>query len=108
MTPAVKTMPVLVATARWHLVLPDGRVRVCDTHAEVMDAAAADAPGSAVRFVGHTDPPTSPLRPVPERSPDLGSTFQPTGGETRCANPTAAQIRRPVAAGRCGPRTAAT
>ena len=62
MTPAVRMMPVVVATARWHLVLPDGRVRVCDTFADVMDAAAADAPGSAIRFVGHTDPPTSPLR----------------------------------------------
>ena len=63
MTPAVRTMPIVTATARWILELPDGRVRVCDDTAAVWDAAAADAPGAAIRFVGHTTPPTSPLRP---------------------------------------------
>ena len=105
MTPSERTMPVLVATARWHLVLPDGRVRICDTYAAVTDAAAAEAPGSAVLFTGHQLPTfTSPARPVP-RSPQLDS---PDGITSRPATQRTAGTRRPVAAGRCGPRTAAT
>ena len=56
MTPTERTMPTVTATWMpgygWVVILPDGRERICVDRDEAKRVIAADAPGSAIRWVG--------------------------------------------------------